>query len=346
MRAARQLLLLLILVIAVPGCGGPEPKKIATLTGHQARVSAAAFAPDGRILASGDEDGTLKIWDYAAGTEIASATTKVAPDAPEPRIEFIAIAPDSSCMAVMRCRPHLYPVHPPQIASDLEVWQINPLHKLQTFDAVAMAFCFTPDGKCLLMGQPDGLLEWDINQGKSVGEWQIGHTPESIAIASDGSWAAVGDTNDESKSSILARIDLKHGEPIRTLSGGQKFARSRIKISSDGKTLWYAPGDGQIHQVNTATWTIERNIRLRNDAGVLYSRRTATGMPPSTVKSARSANTAKSRSVNFAAAQRIETPVVAFHPTCPLLFPMVAAPLLFGMDDLSIFGNDRKTLAK
>ena len=75
-----------------------------------------------------------------------------------------------------------------------------------------MAFCFTPDGKCLLMGQPDGLLEWDINQGKSVGEWQIGHTPESIAIASDGSWAAVGDTNDESKSSILARIDLKQSK--------------------------------------------------------------------------------------------------------------------------------------
>src|SRR6478672_2517213 len=150
MRGAHQLLPLFILFTAVAGCGGPQPKKVATLSGHQSKVTAAAFAPDGRILASGDEDGTLKLWDYAAGTELASVNTKVAPEAPEPRIELITFSPDSSCMAVERWRPHVYPAHPNQYAEDLELWQVNPLRKLQTFDTQAMAFCFTSDGKRIL----------------------------------------------------------------------------------------------------------------------------------------------------------------------------------------------------
>jgi WD40 repeat protein len=274
MRPAHQLLTLFVLFTAVAGCGGPAPKKVATLSGHQAKVTAAAFAPDGRILASGDEGGTLKLWDYAAGTELASVDTKVAPEDPEPRIEFIAFSPDSNRMAVERRRPHTYSVHPNQLADDLELWQVKPLRKLQTFDTQAMAFCFSPDGKSLLIGTLDGLLEWDINQSKSVGEWQIGHSPQSLAVAPDGSWAAVGtipDMNDKSKSRILVWIDLKHGAPIRTLPGGHDIVGTHLKISADGKTVWHAPGDGQIQQVDTETWTIERSIKLRNEAGAVFA---------------------------------------------------------------------------
>jgi WD40 repeat protein len=274
MRAARQILSLTLLFVTAFGCGGPKPKKVATLTGHQAKVTAAAFAPDGRTFASGDEDGVLKLWDYAADKELASEGTKVAPDDPEPRIEFIAFSPDSSRLAVERWRTHPYSVHPNQYAEDLELWQVDPLRKLQTFDTQASALCFTPDGKSLLMGTLDGVLLWDINQGESVGEWQIGHVPQSVAIASDGSWAAVGtfpDAHDDSKSRILVRIDLKDGAPLRTLPGGHEFVGTHLKISADGKTLWHAPGDGQIQQVNTETWTIERNITLRSDAGAVFA---------------------------------------------------------------------------
>ena len=137
--------------------------------------------------------------------------------------------------------------------------------KLKTFDTQANCFCFAPDGKSLLMGTLDGVVQWDIDQNKSVGEWKIGHTPQCIAVAPDGSWAAVGamaDTNDDSKSRILARIDLKNGGPVRTIPGGRELVRSYVRISADGKTLWHAPGDGQIQQVDAKTWSIERIIKL------------------------------------------------------------------------------------
>jgi WD40 repeat protein len=46
-------------------------KPRAVLRGHTAEVESIAFAPDGKILASGGKDGTLRLWDLASGKETA-----------------------------------------------------------------------------------------------------------------------------------------------------------------------------------------------------------------------------------------------------------------------------------
>ncbi|MCO6511085.1 MAG: PD40 domain-containing protein, partial [Aridibacter famidurans] len=73
MRSLRHFLWLFILVIAasVPGqrgdAGGLE---LVVQTGHPYGVSAIAFTSDSRLAASGDNDGTVKLWDMATRREL------------------------------------------------------------------------------------------------------------------------------------------------------------------------------------------------------------------------------------------------------------------------------------
>jgi WD40 repeat protein len=66
-----------------------------TLAGHAAGTAAAAFSSDGRRVYSGGLDGTLKVWDAKAGTELATllATGGEAITVPSERL-FVAPATD------------------------------------------------------------------------------------------------------------------------------------------------------------------------------------------------------------------------------------------------------------
>ena len=50
---------------------GPA-RRLATLKGHTGEVSSVAFAPDGKTLATGSWDQTVKVWDITTGKELAT----------------------------------------------------------------------------------------------------------------------------------------------------------------------------------------------------------------------------------------------------------------------------------
>src|SRR5438067_1613209 len=49
-----------------------EPKLRDTLKGHTRVVYSVAYSPDGKTLASGSDDRTIKLWDVATGKEQAT----------------------------------------------------------------------------------------------------------------------------------------------------------------------------------------------------------------------------------------------------------------------------------
>src|SRR5271168_5660276 len=64
------LLLLTLLVTSIP-CYANKPELVVP-TGHSATVTSIAFSPDGRVLASGSFDRTIKLWDVSSGKEIGA----------------------------------------------------------------------------------------------------------------------------------------------------------------------------------------------------------------------------------------------------------------------------------
>ncbi|MFI5183543.1 MAG: WD40 repeat domain-containing protein, partial [Vicinamibacteria bacterium] len=152
---------LFALLASVLGAAAPSdvaPPRV--LAGHAKGVNAVAFSRDGRILASGSADTTVKLWDLAAGTALRTLRGH------DEAVRSVAFSPDGSFLASGSY-------------DSLRLWDASSGkgRDLSGAPKKINGVAFSPDNRLLAAGGGDGIVTlWDVATGKAAGQIR-GHAP-------------------------------------------------------------------------------------------------------------------------------------------------------------------------
>jgi WD40 repeat protein len=186
-----------------------------------------AFSLDGKLLAVGDLNDVLQLYDTATGRELRKI------EGTDRQFQHVAFSPDGKVVATAPFR------------GGVTFWETGTGAKGRTLpmkDARVAALAFAPDGKSLLTGTEEGNLQlWDRASGKELRAFQDKKREQPLSFlflvfSPDGRYVAVGDVYNSS----LLLWDATTGKVARQLEGiaGPCCAA----FSRDGKTL--VTGDG------------------------------------------------------------------------------------------------------
>jgi len=155
-----------------------------TLTGHKGNITAATFSPDGTQLATGSEDGTVKIWNTVTGqTSVTLTVWKVKKIARYrifsralhiPLEVHVTFSPDQHTVLTTTYWEHSSAKLWDVTAGRLQAEFSHPVEVMyETKEAGVTKATFSPDGKFIATESPGMVKLWDATTGKLIEEFKI-----------------------------------------------------------------------------------------------------------------------------------------------------------------------------
>lgn len=196
-----------------------------------AHFESAAFSPDGKLLASGAWEGTVKLWDVSTGAELRSIETGIA------HVLCVAFSPNGKLIAGAG------------VDGPIKLWDVSTgaeLRRIESGRPSVNSVAFSPDGKILASGgRENGVKLWDVSTGAGLAALDGHFSP--VAFSPDGRILASGSVD-----STIKLWDLTTRSDVGALKGHSEFVRSAA-FSNDGKTLAAGSGDGTVRLWDVST---------------------------------------------------------------------------------------------
>jgi WD40 repeat protein len=232
--------------------------------GRQSPVRVIAISPDGRSLASGSDDNTIRLWDVASGKELRRLEGHTR------AVQSVAFSPDGRSLASGSgdISPDGRSLASGSGDKTIRLWDVasgKELPRLEGHTEPVRSVAFAPDGRSLASGSTDNTIRlWDLSSGKELLRLE-GHTEpvRSVAFAPDGRSLASG-----SKDNTIRLWDLASGKELRRLQGHTGPVDS-VAVAPDGRSLASGSKDGTIRLWDLASGRELR--RLEGHTNVVWS---------------------------------------------------------------------------
>jgi WD40 repeat protein len=231
-----------------------------TLTGHSGEVYSVAISLDGKTLASGSFDRTIKIWNLVTGEKIRTLSGH------SEAVQSVAISPNGRTLASG------------SLDHTVKIWNLATGELIRTLSGhseAVQSVAISSDGRILASGggefttnNKDNTIKiWNLATGELI-RTLAGHSyfVTSVAISPDGRTLA-----SSSFDSTIKIWNLATGEQIQYLNNYEVFYS--IAFSPDGKTLaggthnggWDYNRDGKGNIIKI--WNLATGEKIRTLSG-------------------------------------------------------------------------------